>query len=561
MLILLPLLAAVLRGGALPGWWLPPECALLVIPLRVWYWEKGGSKWGDYLGGLLHVLIYFNFLHNTYPFAQVAVGVILGVWWLVERALWSGLRRWLPTALAGALAIVAVEWLRFHGPMGGVPWGSLALGFADRPVALDWASVLGESGWVFLIALCGAALYSLFGPRRGAFAHSLECLPAALLAVLAWASVEAVAEVKGSVRTLSVQGNLSIEDKHGSHAKRGPNEVFARQAELAWLGMDAEPEAEIVLWSETMWPYPVTPAEGDPFSEGFMIRPWPNSEEMRTTDYLREVNAANVQHLLRGRDSGRVFITGAHFYLGVPEKDTWRPGEPRRPETWSPRTSEFLAFNERGELEDHFSKSELVPFGERLPFNGKFPGAEWLALEMLRATQLYPRFANTGRSGPLQVDRWVLGGAVCWENVYERPFRTQADRGAEAFLILSNENWYRISEEMDQMVAATRLRAAETGRPILRVANTGITALFDRRGELLGALPRGERGWFGADLSLIDGSFRTPYLRWGWRLQPLVTLLALLGAGFGWILARRRRVSGLPQEAADRLLDPSEGRR
>lgn len=561
MLILLPLLAAALRGGALPGWWLPPECALLVIPLRVWYWEKGGSKWGDYLGGILHVFLYFNFLHNVFPFAQLAVGLILGAWWFAERALWAGLRRWIPTALAGALAITAVEWLRFHGPMGGVPWGSLALGFADRPVTLDWASVLGEGGWVLLIALCGAALYSLFGPRRSWPQHLAEVAPAFLLMGLAWLAVEPVAPVTGTVRTLSIQGNLSIEDKHGAKASWGMHTVFARQAELSWLGLAAEPETELVLWSETMWPYPVTPPVGSPHAEGYMVRPWPEREEVVEAGYLRDVNARNVQTLLGGSHSGRHFITGAHFYLGVPEKEPWRLGQPRDPESWSPRTSEFLAFNDAGELEDHFSKSELVPFGERLPFDGKFPGAEWVALEFLRATRLYPRFADSGRSGPMEVDGRVYGGAVCWENVYERPFREQADRGAEAFLILSNENWYRLSEEMDQMVAATRLRAAETGRPILRVANTGITALFDRRGELLGALPRGEKGWFGADLSLIDGAFRTPYQRWGWWLQPAVVIFALLGAGIGLFLARPPQASRRNAEAAEGLLDPSVGRR
>ena len=63
------------------------------------------------------------------------------------------------------------------------------------------------------------------------------------------------------------------------------------------------------------------------------------------------------------------------------------------------------------------------------------------------------------------------------------------------------------------------------GRPILRATNTGVTALFDRRGELLGELPRGVRGWMGADLHRIDGDFRTPYLRWGWRLQPVLAWL------------------------------------
>lgn len=558
MLILLPLAAAALRGFSLPGWFLLPESVLLVIPLRILYWEKGGGRWGDYLGGILHVYLYFFFLHNTAPIAPYLVAPILGLWWLAERALYFGLKKFAPVALAGAAAVIAADWFRFQWPMGGVPWGSLAHGMADRPVARDWASVIGESGWVVLLALFGAALYSTFGPKRSRREHLLEVLPASLLILTAATMVEPRAEVRDSIRTLSIQGNLSIDEKHGSW---GIQEVFGRQARVTERGLAAEPEAEFVIWCETMYPIPVTPPEGSEFAETMMIRPWPGREEMRTTQYLREVNATNIVSLIGPPELNRRFITGAHFYLGVPEKEAWRPGEPREPDTWSPRTSEFLAFGPDGTIEDHFSKSELVPFGERLPFLGKFPGGEWLALEMLRVTRLYPRFASSGRVGPLNTRGHTLGGAVCWENVYEGVFRDQADQGAEAFLILSNENWYRLSREMDQMVASTRFRAAETGRPILRAANTGITALFDDRGAVLGQLPRGVEGWFGADLHLIDGDFRTPYQRWGWLLQPLIAWLALIGAGIGLILGRRAQASVGAKEGFDPSLDPSPGHR
>ena len=107
MLTLLPLAAAALRGFSLPGWFLLPESVLLVIPLRILYWEKGGGRWGDYLGGVLHVYLYFFFLHNTAPLAPYLVAPILGLWWLAERALYFGLKRWAPVALAGAAAVVA----------------------------------------------------------------------------------------------------------------------------------------------------------------------------------------------------------------------------------------------------------------------------------------------------------------------------------------------------------------------------------------------------------------------------------------------------------------------
>ena len=98
----------------------------------------------------------------------------------------------------------------------------------------------------------------------------------------------------------------------------------------------------------------------------------------------------------------------------------------------------------------------------------------------------------------------------------------------------------------------TRFRAAETGRPILRAANTGITALFDDRGAVLGQLPRGVEGWFGANLQLIDGDFRTPYQRWGWLLQPLI---AWLWVG-GILIAAGTAFSAFPHRLHRRPVEP-----
>lgn len=560
MILLLPVVAALLRGLALPGLYLPAECTLLVIPLRALYWEKGGRWWMDYLGGVVHVLIYFSFLHHTVPFAPIPVALILGAWWILERWLYLGMRRLLSAGAAAALAILAVEFLRFRMPMGGVPWGSLALGWADRPVARDWGAVLGESGWTVLIAFAGAFLYSFFSRRR---LLDLSVAPLLLLCVVFL--VPPPPPPLDSIRTLSIQGNLSRFEKHGDERVEvswQASEVYRRQAVITWQALLEEPEAKFVLWSETMYPFPVGPNADDPFGEGFMVRPWPTREEQKSLDYLRQWNRAHVSYLIGPPETERIFVTGAHFYLGVEEKEReWRVGEPREPETWSPRTSEFLAFDAGGELVDYFSKSELVPFGERLPFHGNFPGGDWFALEVLRATKLFPRFASTGRKGPLEVQGHTLGGAVCWENVYERPFREQADRGAEAFLILSNENWFALSQEMDQMVCSTRWRAAETGRPILRVANTGITGLFDARGRLLGELPRGRAGWMGADLDLIDGGLRTPYQRFGWLLQPILAWAGLVLAAVGLLLGRRAQASPRSEEAPTAALDPSSGHR
>ena len=80
------------------------------------------------------------------------------------------------------------------------------------------------------------------------------------------------------------------------------------------------------------------------------------------------------------------------------------------------------------------------------------------------------------------------------------------------------------------MVAATKFRVRETGRPVFRVANTGISGLFDSAGRLVGALPRGKEGYFIADLPRISPTWSTPYLKWGWLVAPLAAWFTLLGA-------------------------------
>ncbi len=548
-LLLLPLAAALLRVGAQPGWWLP-ELALVVVALRVWYWEKDGGRWGEYFGGVLFYSLAFYFLGAAAAWAwlpPLAVGLFLGLWALVERGLYRGLRRWLPCSLGGALALVAVGHLRFAFPMGGVPWASLGLAFGDRPVSLKWASVLGESGLSLLVALWGGFLIALFVRRRW-----WELLPAPLLTLVAMVAAAAPPAVVGGIKSVAIQGNLTLAQKHGEEGAERPRyrmrQVFDLQTQPTLEALIRVPDAQLLLWAETMFPYPVMPVD----QPGWLRRPWPGRAD-------EEVEAVRVSRLWKSAVAAILefapldcrFVTGAHFY---------EPVASRIGPEYSPRSSEFMAFAWSGgevTLVDHFTKQQLVPFGERLPLNGHFPGADSLAMVIFRMTRLFPRFAASDRQGPLQLGDATLGGAVCWENVYEKPFRQQAEDGAQAFLVLSNEAWYGISAEMEQMVTATRLRARESGRAVLRATNTGITVLVDGGGHPVASMDPGVAGFLAVDLPLIEGGERTPYMVWGWALRPLCAWLATLIGLLGLLL--RPRPQG--PEAGSAVLDPSPGRK
>ncbi|MBV9750643.1 MAG: apolipoprotein N-acyltransferase, partial [Acetobacteraceae bacterium] len=100
---------------------------------------------------------------------------------------------------------------------------------------------------------------------------------------------------------------------------------------------------------------------------------------------------------------------------------------------------------------------------------------------------------------------------------------------------ITNDAWFGNSTGPRQHLAAARMRAVEEGLPLMRAANTGISAGFDARGQELGRLPLNMPGTLVLDLPGARPA--TSFSRWGLVIPGLLAL-ALIAAGFG--LARRR---------------------
>jgi apolipoprotein N-acyltransferase len=100
-------------------------------------------------------------------------------------------------------------------------------------------------------------------------------------------------------------------------------------------------------------------------------------------------------------------------------------------------------------------------------------------------------------------------------------------------LQITNDAWFGIWTGPFQHVAQARLRAVEQGLPLIRVANTGVTAVIDARGRVIKTLPFGEMA--AMDTTVPGALPPTPYSRWG--DGPLALLLAGLALG---AMVRRR---------------------
>lgn len=521
------LLAALLRALAMPGLlgdWAWP-LIFIAVALRFKGWQRGSNLWLDYFAGVVFWGLSFAFLVHVHPLAPVGAAFILGSCWWIEGVLYRLIHRRMTSVAAGMLALPLAEYLRmtwFYLGVGGVPWASLGFALEPSPL-LPLVNVLGESGLILLATFGGALLLAVVGqaPKRLA-------LPAFVLLGIGLAMHTPRPLAESTLNCLSIQPVVRVEDKNRILSA---SDFFRVQLEITDEAFQAGQQPDLLLWAETMWPFPAVDSTG----AGEMRRPWVGSpDEIHTMAAVRRKQREMVQTVFEFAanppERQPYFLTGAHFYYPV------EPAEPA--EVYSSRNTEFVLFNREGDLLQHFSKQQLVPFGESLPWHGGFFGADAVIRWAHRNFGLRPDFGRTEKTGPLHKEGQLprLGGAVCWENVFEESFRSQANDGAQAFIILSNEDWFgHDGIEMDQMVAATRLRALESGLAILRATNTGQTCLIHSDGSVVLGPNPGEISWWQTELPIASANvFKTPYRSWGWLLLPvwslLAALIALLGA-------------------------------
>lgn len=183
-----------------------------------------------------------------------------------------------------------------------------------------------------------------------------------------------------------------------------------------------------------------------------------------------------------------------------------------------------------GQATEVYDKHHLVPFGEYMPVPGFW--------QRLGITGLAAR-VETGYSpgpGPQIMDLGVATAIplICYEAVFPRYARS-APR-PDMLLQLTNDAWFGSFSGPYQHLAQARMRAIETGLPMVRVANTGVSAVIDGKGRVTHALALNEAGYL--DAPLPPALPPTIYAQSGdW---PVIVLLILLALAAIWPLSRNR---------------------
>jgi apolipoprotein N-acyltransferase len=208
---------------------------------------------------------------------------------------------------------------------------------------------------------------------------------------------------------------------------------------------------------------------------------------------------------------GRLYNTVFHYRPDV--------ADPKEP-TGTGRTGEV------------YSKRHLVPFGEYVPWRS--------ALSFIEELQQVPTDYAPG-PGPVMftVDGHALGALICFESAFPAYARQYADRGADALVVLTNNRSYRRSANSEQHLAMGQFRAAETGRPLLQAAISGISAVVDHTGKVQSRTRLFDPTVLIGEVATYQG--RTPYKKVG---EWAVAVSGLLAAGALVVGLRRRRRAG-----------------
>lgn len=383
--------------------------------------------------------------------------------WIIEPFLVDVARHgWMaPFALLGLSGGLALFWalalglgramgggaLGFAGGLGlielargyvltGFPWAQPGHVLIDTPL-LHWASYLGSLGLTALVLLAAVALWAaMTGARRALLALGAMAI---LWPVGALLTPEAGAAPEAATVRL-------IQPNAPQHEKWDPDKIqgfFDRQ--LAFSAAGERPD--LIVWPETAVPV--------------MLE--------RAASTLEVISEA---------------AGGVPVVVGLQRRDEMR-------------LYNTLALVEAGaSVAAVYDKHHLVPFGEYMPYG-----------DHLAQFGIHGMAAKNGQgfsSGPgaQVIEMGALGRAlplICYEGVFAQDLRAAPGR-ADFILLITNDAWFGKFSGPYQHLAQARLRSAEFGLPMVRVANTGVSAMIDATGRITAALPLGEAGWRDAAL-------------------------------------------------------------
>lgn len=371
---------------------------------------------------------------------------------------------------------IGFEYFHYHWELSW-PWINVGNTFSIIPEIVQWyayTGVLGGTFWVLLVNLVFFKIISniVFGKESFKVQTPIVLFSLAIILIpslLSWWSYATFEEKKNPVEVVVTQPNVD------PYNEKFSGDVITQLNKFVLLAEDLITDSTaIVLAPET--------AISRPFNEE-----------------RYELNKA-YQHLKSKVNEW----DGPDLYLGASTFKIFDKKRSRASRELRNKNGFYESYNtsmviSKNRPPSFVHKSKLVLGVEKIPYSDIFPFLEELSIE------------NGGTSGTLGIEDeprvltakgFTFAPIVCYESVYGGYIATQCRKGAEVIFVVTNDGWWEDSPGYKQHASFSRLRAVETGRYVVRSANTGTSAVINQRGEVVHATEYWVKDAFRATIQL-----------------------------------------------------------
>ena len=385
------------------------------------------------------------------------LALFTGLGFAASRLIWSHSSA---RILALAAGLGASEFFRSI-VLTGFPWNNFGMAFGGNLTLSQVSSLVGLHGLTIICVALAAAPALLADRETRRFALVLAGALFAGIAVFGYMRLALnQTALDDAVKLRIMQPNVPQDEKFRAEAMP---EILSRYLELSSRVTEQQPNGiggvTHILWPES--PFPAILAR--------------DAEALgRIGDFLAPqttliTGAARVEVSPDGRQ--------ARYYNSI---QVVRPG---------------------GVIVDGYDKTHLVPFGEYLPFRRLFD-----AIGLRQFVQMPGGFEAGAIKNLIRAPGFPPAAPlICYEAIFSGAVLPAGARsvGAAVLLNVTNDGWFGDTPGPRQHFAQARLRAIEEGLPLIRAANTGISAIVDPYGRVLQSLPVGVDG-------VIDGRLPRP---------------------------------------------------
>jgi apolipoprotein N-acyltransferase len=412
----------------------------------------------------------------------------------------------------------AVELVRTYFPIG-FPWNLLGETQYRNLGLIQFAEFTGTYGISALIIFFNAVVFMVL-LRRGSRrlqTVSLSVLTAVMIAVIVFGDwrMHELKTVKpdGSFRVAMVQGNIPQTVKWNPNEQAPTFKIYRDQSTQG-----AKQGADLIVWPEA--------------AATFLFQP----------DDRYPAGAADDAGYRNGllqlaRELGKPILFGAPALV---VSDDRIAGFANR----------AYLVSAQGEVAAWYDKIQLVPFGEYVPARGVL--GYFVNRIVAGMGDMIPGKQQT----LFEVNGAKLSVLICYESIFPDLARRSVKEGADVMVNITNDAWYGASSAPYQLLAMAAMRSVETKVPMIRVANTGISAIILNDGRITATTPLFKRGTELEDVSWHP--MRTLYTMVGDLFAEICLLLTAVALIWGWRWPRKLK----PLEAhLEEILSTRNGKR